>query len=325
MTTTPRVSVIVPAYNSAEFIASSLISILEQTYRDYEIIVVDDGSTDETKQQAVAVSPAVRYIYQANGGPSLARNTGIAAARGSLICFLDADDLWLPGKLAAQVECMDRNPAAGLIFSDEEEFDERGVQCRSLLATSRFYPDIVESGTVANACQRLLVENFIPTSTVMIRRDCFSMVGLFDPLLKASEDRDLWSRIAASFPIVGLRDVHGRKRVVASSVSRDVEKTLRSRIRLWTKARELFPELAPRRTVNALLATTYVHLGYVLLRNGSTSEARRMALKTLAVSRAPREWLLAASLVALSWAGTSFAASLFAAKRRLAGPRSSAV
>jgi len=315
------VTVYVPTRNRAPLLRRAMESVLAQDHAELELIVVDDGSTDETKAKALGVSPAVRYIHQNNGGPSRARNTGIEAARGSLICFLDADDLWVPEKLAAQVACMDRHPDAGLVFSDEEEFDAAGVQCASLLATSRFYPDVVASGPVADAYRRLLVENFIPTSTVMIRRDCFTIVGMFDPLLKASEDRDLWSRIAASFPIVGLRDVHGRKRVVASSVSRDVEKTLRSRIRLWTKAREMFPELAPSRAVNPLLASTYVHLGYVLLQKGSTAEARQMAVKTLATSRVPREWLLGATLGLLSCTGTSFAASLFEAKRRVLGAR----
>ena len=96
---TPKISVIIPAYNSQQYIRASLESVLEQTYSDYEVIVVDDGSTDDTKGAVLAVDGPVQYIYQSNGGPSAARNTGIGAARGELICFLDADDSWTPEKL----------------------------------------------------------------------------------------------------------------------------------------------------------------------------------------------------------------------------------
>src|SRR4051812_17019821 len=109
-TQAPSVSIIIPAYNSERYLRASLQSVLEQTYRDYEVIVVDDGSTDGTKAAVLGVEGSIRYIYQSNQGPSAARNTGIAAARGDFICFLDADDSWTPDKLAIQVEFMERNP-----------------------------------------------------------------------------------------------------------------------------------------------------------------------------------------------------------------------
>src|SRR5688572_14211285 len=95
----PQVSVVIPAYNSARYIRASLQSIREQTCGDYEVIVVDDGSVDETRAAVLAVDGPVRYMYQSNAGPSAARNTGIRAATGELICFLDADDAWTPDKL----------------------------------------------------------------------------------------------------------------------------------------------------------------------------------------------------------------------------------
>ena len=139
----PRVSIVIPAYNSASYIRASLQSVLEQTYSDYEVIVVDDGSVDDTRAAVLAVEGPVRYVYQSNSGPSVARNTGIRAAAGEFICFLDADDAWTPDKLDTQVEFMDQNPQIGLVFADSDEFDEGGVQCRSLLSKSRFYSEII--------------------------------------------------------------------------------------------------------------------------------------------------------------------------------------
>ena len=138
----PKVSVIIPAYNSERYVGDSLQSVLDQTFHDYEVIVVDDGSTDETKARVLAARGPVRYIHQSNQGPAAARNTGIGAARGELICFLDADDSWTHDKLQMQVEFMDRNPGVGLVFADEEEFDDVGVQCVSLLSKSPYHAEL---------------------------------------------------------------------------------------------------------------------------------------------------------------------------------------
>ena len=321
----PTVSVIVPVFNAERYIHASLASVLGQTYDPdaIEVIVVDDGSTDNTRGVVEALGAGITYIEQANQGPSAARNTGIRAARGRFIGFLDADDTWLPEKIARQLAAFEAHPDVGLVFADEDEFDEHGVQCESLLATSRFYPEIASGAPIAQAYLKLLQENFIPTSTVLARRECFERAGLFERELKASEDRDMWSRIAAHYAIAAVPLVLGRKRVVASSVSRDVEKTLRSRIVMWTRARRLFPALAPRRTVNALLAPTYLQLGFVLFDKGNAREARGMALKSVRLARTPRGWLGGASLVFLSCVGKPFANVMFGISRWLRAARRS--
>ena len=322
-TRSPKVSIIIPAYNSERYIGDSLQSVFDQTFHDYQVIVVDDGSTDETKARVLVAPGPVEYIHQSNQGPAAARNTGISAAKGDLICFLDADDSWAPDKLETQVEFMDLNPDVGLVFADEEEFDDVGVQCVSLLAKSSFHAELMAGNVVAEPFQKLLLENFIPTSMVMVRTACFKTAGLFDVELKGPEDRDMWSRIAVSAPIACIPRVLGRKRVVASSVSRDAETTLRSRIRLWTKARTLFPELAPVRTINALLAPTYVQLGFILLRQNKTEQARGFGWKALRVSRDPYESFLATSLVFFSLTGRAFADRVFRTKRWLLSTRHS--
>jgi glycosyltransferase involved in cell wall biosynthesis len=317
----PTVSVIIPAYNSERYIRAALDSVLAQTDVDYEVIVVDDGSSDGTDATVRQVGGPVHYIRQSNQGPAAARNTGITASKGELICFLDADDVWLSGKLQTQVAFMREHPEVGLLFADAEEFDDSGVHCPSLLAKSRFHGEIGKGATLARAFAKLLEENFIPTSTVMVRRACFDTAGLFDVTLKGPEDRDMWSRIAAHYPIASIPTMLGRKREVASSVSRDVESTLRSRVRLWTKARRLFPDLAPESTVNALLAQTFVQLGFLLLRKDQMHEARRAAWSGLRLSRDPGEWLLALSLLVFSFTGNGFAGFVFRTKARFVSSR----
>ena len=133
----------------------------------------------------------------------------------------------------------------------------------------------------------------------------------------------MWSRIAVHFPIACIPRVLGRKRAVDGQRFSRRRETLRSRILLWTKARQLFPDLAPVRTVNALLAPTYLQLGFVLLHRDRTREARAAALKSFSVSRNPSQWVLAASLVILTLAGGAFANSVFRTKRRLFTQRDS--
>src|SRR5436309_14667644 len=112
----PLVSVVIPVYNGERYLADAIQSVLDQTYRNFEVIVVDDGSTDRSAEIAKRFGEAVRYVYRTNGGVCKARNAGIAAARGAYIAFLDQDDLWLHDKLAAQVAYLDSHPEAGAVY-----------------------------------------------------------------------------------------------------------------------------------------------------------------------------------------------------------------
>src|SRR5262249_3615537 len=152
---------------------------------------------------------------------------------------------------------------------------------------------------------------------VMVRRTCLERVGPFDVGLKASEDRDMWSRIAACFAIACLPEILGRKRAVATGVSSDVEITLRSRVRLWLKALSLFPDLVQPRDVHRLLAPTYIQLGYVVLSKGNTKAARWAGLQSLKIADNLYQRCLGLGLIVFSVTGPSFANSLFRVKRRL--------
>ncbi len=184
-----HISVVIPTFNCADFLVEAIRSVLAQTYEDYEIIVVDDGSTDHTETTLRQFANRIRYIRQEPGGPSVARNRGILEARGELIAFLDADDLWRPAKLARQVEYLNHHPEAVLVYTDFTRGPQPGSNNDPRL---RAY----KPRDPADPFHALLEENFIATPTVMVRREALARSGLFDPTLKGSEDFDLWLRLA---------------------------------------------------------------------------------------------------------------------------------
>lgn len=279
----PQISVVIPAYNSEAFIRQAIQSVLAQSYTNHEIIVVDDGSSDDTQSVLGEFGARIKCLCQPNRGCSAARNAGILAARGEFICFLDADDEWVPEKLELQAAFMERHPEVGLLFADEDEIEAKSgaVLCRSLVGRSPFYPDILKGQAKGDAFSKLIIENFIPTSTVMIRRECFFRSGIFDETLRVSEDRDLWSRIAATFAVAFLPQTLGRKRVHPRNISSDSELTLRSRLRVWEKARRLFPEYAEVSVIVALVAEAQLQLSCVLLAERRYREALCVVLQSV--------------------------------------------
>jgi glycosyltransferase involved in cell wall biosynthesis len=191
----PKVSIIIPAFNASPFICQAIASVLTQTYTDYELIVVDDGSTDDTASLVMRYAGRLRYVYQRNQGLSSARNTGIVKAEGDLLAFLDADDYWAREKLGHQVALLDSSPETGVVYTalkvvdrDGREMGERRCSLRGHLFSS------------------LLMENCVTPSSALVRRDCFEKAGTFDENLSASEDWDLWLRIAPfySFDFIDL-------------------------------------------------------------------------------------------------------------------------
>lgn len=189
------VSVIMPAYNAGRHVAESVRSVQAQTYGLWELVVVDDGSTDETGEvvQALAVEDSrVRYVRRPNGGQAAARNTGLGAARGALVAFLDADDLWLPHKLAAQLEVLKRT-GVDLVYTDGDIFSDDGAES----AEERFH--IVPGETRGVEMFRtLFASNRIGTLSVLVKRSALDAVNLFDEnrAYQNCEDYDLWMRLA---------------------------------------------------------------------------------------------------------------------------------
>ena len=185
----PRVSVIIPTRNRRRHLEEAIESVFAQTYSDYEIIVVDDGSTDGTKDllaERYRGRPLVCFS-QENRGSSAARNVGIRAARGEFLAFLDSDDLWLPRKLECQIPLFDRNPAVGFVFCGSARMDGRGV-LRAREPTREYR---------GRAVRAMLRKSMMPTPTVVIRKRLVSETGLMYEDLSFGEDWNYWLRIAA--------------------------------------------------------------------------------------------------------------------------------
>ena len=187
----PEVSVILPTYNRGWVLREAIDSVLAQEFKDFELIVVDDGSTDNTGEILDSYEQDILVLRQSNKGVSAARNRGIDAAEGRLIAFLDSDDLWLPRKLSSQVDFFNSNPEA-VINQTEEIWVRNGVRVNPKTRHHKFSGMIFE---------RSLALCLVSPSAVMIKKNLFSEVGVFDENLPACEDYDLWLRISCRYPV----------------------------------------------------------------------------------------------------------------------------
>lgn len=208
-----KVSVVIPTFNRAALVCRAIDSALAQTHPSLEVIVVDDGSTDDTLPRLAAYGPRIRIIAQPNSGVCAARNAGIAAATGELIAFLDSDDLWRPFKIAAQAALFERHPDLVLAWTDLDVIDSTGTprgtnQLRRFYAQSYAYlpEDTLFDSTeplpggghvrIGDFARFVFLGNFFHLSTVMLRRAVLARVGAFDPAVgNAGEDYELFSRV----------------------------------------------------------------------------------------------------------------------------------
>ena len=189
----PKVSVSIPTYNRAEFLRSAVISVLNQTFQNFEIIVIDDASKDHTQEVVKSLNDKrIRHIrHEENKGVSAARNTGVANSNGEYVAFLDDDDEWLPEKLQKQLDLLEAcPPIVGVVYTGIFVVEESS---RKILA--RYFPK-----SRGNVFEEVLTQNYIAqTSTLLLRKECFERVGLFDENIDFGEDYDMWLRISKEF------------------------------------------------------------------------------------------------------------------------------
>ncbi len=191
---TNKVSVIIPAYNSAKFLPEAIESALNQTYPVFEIIVVDDGSTDNTKEVCDRY-PTIKYIYQENQGLIGARNTGFYASKGEYILFFDSDDYLLPKAVEAGVNCINSHPEAGFVFGN---YVFQSINPDGSYTTEEIY----DNQHVAANYENILAGKIkLQVATVLFRRIALESVGGFDPRTKHAEDYNLYLRVAREFPV----------------------------------------------------------------------------------------------------------------------------
>lgn len=188
----PKVSIIIPAYNALDYLPMTLASVLHQTFEDFEVIIINDGSSDAIEDWFAKTvhDPRVTLVSQVNNGPSAARNAGIQHAKGDYIAFLDADDLWEPDKLSKQVQILDEDPDAGLVYTWVSYIDPEGNP------TGRIRKNVQEGKVWASLIQHNIVEC---GSVALVRQECFERVGVFNESLHIIEDIDMWLRIAEHY------------------------------------------------------------------------------------------------------------------------------
>lgn len=210
----PKVSVVIPAYNAMTYLPETVESVIRQTFTDFEVLIIDDGSSDHIVQWASEIKDQrVRLISQENQGLPGARNTGITQAQGEYIAFLDADDLWEPTKLEKQVYCLDNNPLVGLVHTWMLLVDEQGK------STGR----LMKSNAEGDVWKQLVERNMIACPSVIVRRCCFETVGIFDITLRSIEDWDMWLRLAVHYPFAVIKEPLAYYRQLPSSMSKNCQ------------------------------------------------------------------------------------------------------
>lgn len=203
----PTISIIIPTYNCESYIAETIDSVLDQTFSDFELIVIDDGSTDRTRQIASSYGANVRLITQANAGVCKARNRGIREAAGRYLCLMDHDDYWFRDKLARQMDTMERHPEAGLVYSSFSWWfpDANGAFPPAEAYIENPCPEGIDEDFSGWIYHLLLLDCWVLTSSALIRAEVFKRCGTFDESLPYSEDWDLWLRIAREYPFIKLK------------------------------------------------------------------------------------------------------------------------
>jgi len=272
--TRPEVSVVIPAYNAARYLPQAVDSALQQTFREIEVLVVDDGSTDDTPARLAAYGERIRVLRQVNAGVARARNAGSAAAQGRYVAFLDADDIWQTEKIQKQLEALAETPGHRACYT----------------AFSSVSFDLTPLGVSRSARQGSLLQDLLclgnvvgTPSTVVCERDLLVEVGGFDPDLSLGADWDLWLRLASRTTFAYVDEPLVRYRIHEANMSREVALLERDSVRLLKKALADPALPAHLRTARGrvlghndrVLAGSYFRAGY--LADGVRCAVRAMA------------------------------------------------
>lgn len=251
----PKLTVVVTCYNYARYVPTCLDSVRAQTFEDYEVVFVDDGSTDDSEGavRPYLSDPRFRYVRRPNGGQAKAKNTGIARATGDLVAFLDADDAWDPTKLAKQIPLF-ADPTVGVVYSRARYIDEHGTSVDFRFDGKYFRP---RRGRVT---EHLFFDNFVPFSSSVVRRSCLEKHGAFEESLRMGIDWDLWLRLSVQHafnyvdePLLLYRMGHPGQMSKNLEVRQECSDTIMARFV------ERNPGLLPRPVIRRAWAYTYVN------------------------------------------------------------------
>ncbi|KOP28150.1 glycosyl transferase family A [Hapalosiphon sp. MRB220] len=223
----PKISVIIPAYNSEKTICQTIESVLKQTLNDFELIIINDGSTDSTLEVILKFQDSrIKVFSFENAGGNVSRNRGLERATGEFVSFLDADDLWTPNKLESQLHALQINPQAAVAYSWTDYIDEQG---KFILSGTH----ITANG---NVYEQLIVSNFLENgSNPLIHREALVQLGGFDEELPAAQDWDMWLRLAQNFDFIAVPCVQILYRISANSLSTNLARQEKASLKVLDK------------------------------------------------------------------------------------------
>jgi glycosyltransferase involved in cell wall biosynthesis len=260
----PLVSIIIPNYNHAQYVGAAIRSVLAQEYRNFEIIVVDDGSTDNSRDVITQFGDQVNYIYQKNAGLSAARNTGIKASQGLLIAVLDADDMYESDFLSTLVPALQENSDADGVYCGYQFVDHQNNLLPQIEARPIGHDKLYDA---------LLDGNFFVPESIFLRRTVYDHVGLFDETLRACEDWDVWLRVTKKYKIIHSPNILTRHRILPGSMSTDPQRMLTYRLAVLKKHVGDEPVENGSATVHRAYGRAYLGSCVEYLQYGNTDRA----------------------------------------------------
>lgn len=272
----PYVSIIMAAYNAQSFIAEAIQSLLDQSYKDFEILIVDDGSTDNTRS---VITPflkdsRVKYFHQKNHGQTVAKNRGINESSGEIIAFCDADDYWHKEKLEKQLVLLVADAEVGVVYSDIQAIDETGAPLKSAQTLS---------GPEGFILSKLLFDNFIPFGSAIIRKNCINEHGGFNENYRMGIDWDLWLRVSTSWKFGFVPEKLYFYREWSGQMSRNYKGRYLGAITILQNFKKSHPDLLNRSLYRQALSDIYANYAYhSSLYEGYTLNLIRLCFKALA-------------------------------------------
>lgn len=275
-----KVSVIIPTYNRSRYITQSIESVLSQTYTDYEIVVVDDGSTDDTKKVLQPYMDRIQYIYQEHAGVSAARNHGVRESKGQYIAFLDSDDLWLPEKLESQIKLVPDDDT--IAFHAVEWFVERPEDERLLQRCKCVrWPTVSPDNCIDDPILAVASGCYLHLNAMLCRRSAFDKVGFFDEKLYAGEDEDWFFRAALRMSFCYLPQSLTKIRYHSSQINLGSERSVNSLIQVLERMKQRTKGVnAPAgKAADRRLAAKYSHLANILAMNRKRMRSSLMAVR----------------------------------------------
>ncbi|RJO59345.1 glycosyltransferase [Candidatus Parcubacteria bacterium] len=269
----PEISVIIPTYNYAQYIIETLESVINQTFKDLEIIVVDDGSTDDTKKvlEPYIQAKTIKYIYQNNQGLAAARNTGIKNSQGRSITFLDSDDLFTNDKLLTLRAALKNSPDMAMAYGNHLLWTGQKIYKKPRFSNGR-----APSGWIL---PQLFLKPLMSVPTVLVERKCFEKVGLFNETLSTGEDWEMWQRIAAEFQIMYVDKITAYVRVHPKSMSTNFIKMGENKLKIkqsiyFRYQSKLLANLS-QRDIDRSFSEIYIDLSKHQILQGSKQVARK--------------------------------------------------